>query len=226
MVESRPSVLCVDGDRDIAETVQAILTDEGYTVSCLYDLTDDQLMRAVGRLEPDVILLDSANPEAYSPAWELARTIHERSRPVPVVMFTAHLLAVQEAEAAESERATAAHFAAVLPKPFHLDDLLRAVASATKASIPFDRTRAGESARTRALVAALKQQGATDVRPSAMREWAMFRDRQDALVQFYWWQIAGVYLVGRYDEEGILKLLGQVVDRDAAIELALPRELP
>lgn len=39
--------------------VQAILVDEGYLVSALYDLTDDALLRAVGRLEPDVVLLDS-----------------------------------------------------------------------------------------------------------------------------------------------------------------------
>lgn len=53
------SVLCVDDDRDVAEVVQAVLTDEGYKVSCLYELEDEALLRAVGRLEPDVVLLDS-----------------------------------------------------------------------------------------------------------------------------------------------------------------------
>jgi CheY-like chemotaxis protein len=32
-----PSVLCVDDHRDIAEIVQAVLVDEGYAVSCLYE---------------------------------------------------------------------------------------------------------------------------------------------------------------------------------------------
>ena len=55
-----------------------------------------------------------------------------------------------------------------------------------------------------------------------MREWALFRDRTDRLVQLYWWQDRGVYQVGRYNNDGVMKMLGQFVDRDAAIELALP----
>jgi CheY-like chemotaxis protein len=45
MTQPRPSILCVDDDRDVVEVVQAILEDEGYAVSCLYDLTDDALGR-------------------------------------------------------------------------------------------------------------------------------------------------------------------------------------
>jgi hypothetical protein len=55
-----------------------------------------------------------------------------------------------------------------------------------------------------------------------MREWALFRDRRDRLFQLYWWQRRGVYQVGRYRDSGQLVLLGQFVDRDAAIEVALP----
>ena len=217
-----PSVLCVDDDRDVAEVVQAILTDEGYRVSCLYELADDALLRTVGRLEPDVVLLDSAQEIDYGESWNLAGAIHHRSRPISVLMFTANPGDIAEAEEATTTRATGAGFAGVVPKPFHIDELLVAVAKAAGRSHPFDRSRAGEERRTKELVDALEGRGATEVNPSTMREWAIFRDRRGTLVQLYWWQQRGVYQVGRYDEGGQMTMLGQFVDRDAAIEIALP----
>ncbi len=216
------SVLCVDDDRDVAEVVQAILNDAGYAVSCLYELADDALLRMVGRLEPDVILLDSASAMDYGDSWELAAAITHRRRPVPVVMFSAHSPAATEASEGESPRAEAAHFAAVVLKPFDLDELLTAVATAAGRSTPFDHSEAADASRTDELVAALQARGATDVRPSRMREWALFRDGKGRLVQLYWWQNRGVYQVGRYRDNGRLVMLGQFVDRDAAIEVALP----
>lgn len=215
------SVLCVDDDRDVAEVVQAILEDEGYAVSCLYELADDALLRAVGRLEPDVILLDSASAVDYGDSWRLAAAITDRRRSVPLVMFTAHSADVAEASSG-SARAQAAGFAAIVPKPFHLDELITAVATAAGRSTPFDHTEAADARRTDELVAALQARGATDVRPSRMREWALFRDAKGRLVQIYWWQRRGVFQVGRYRDSGQLVMLGQFVDRDAAIEVALP----
>ena len=215
------SVLCVDDDRDVAEVVQAVLEDEGYAVSCLYELADDALLRAVGRLEPDVILLDSASSADYGASWELAAALTNRRRPVPVVMFTAHGAAVAEASAG-SARTQAAGFAAILPKPFHLDELITAVATAAGRSTPFDQSEAADAGRTNELVASLQARGATEVRPSRMREWALFRDAKGRLVQIYWWQNRGVFQVGRYRDSGELVMLGQFVDRDAAIEVALP----
>ncbi len=216
------TILCVDDDRDMAEIVQAVLIDEGYAVSCLYALEDDAVLRAVGRLEPDCILLDSDSPSEYGMSWQLAADMAERQRPVPVVMFTAHANAIEEADKGESERAVKARFAAILPKPFHLDDLLVKVATAVGRSVPFDRSDAAEAERTKELVKALRARGATDIQPSTLREWALFRDRGGALSQLYWWQQRGVYQVGRYDEDGVLRMLGQFVERDAAIEIALP----
>lgn len=216
------SVLCVDDDRDVAEVVQAILEDDGYAVSCLYDLGDDALLRAVGRLEPDVVLLDSATGVEYGGSWDLASTIASRPRPVPVVMFTAHSADATEATEGASARARAAHFAAIVLKPFDVDELLAAVATAAGRSSPFDRSEAGDTRRTDELVAALQARGATDVRPSRMREWALFRDGERRLLQIYWWETRGVYQLGRYRDNGQLAMLGHFVDRDTAIELALP----
>lgn len=216
------SVLCVDDDRDVAEVVQAILQDEGYTVSCLYELADDALLRAVGRLEPDVILLDSASAKDYGGSWDLAAVITHRRRPVPLVMFSAHSADAAEASEGESARAEAAQFAAVVLKPFNLDELITAVATAAGRATPFDHSETADARRTDELVASLQARGATDVRPSRMREWALFRDAKGRLVQIYWWQKRGVFQVGRYRDSGQLVMLGQFVDRDAAIEVALP----
>ena len=216
------SVLFVDDDRDVADVMQAILEDDGYTVSCLYDLADEALLRAVGRLEPDVILLDDASATDYGGSWALASAIAERRRPVPVVMLTRSSGDVTEAAEATSSRAAAAHFAATVLKPFDLDELLTAVATAAGRSVSFDRSEAGDERRSDELVAALDARGATDVRPSRMREWALFRDNRGRLLQIYWWQSRGVFQVGRYRETGQLAMLGQFADRDAAIDIALP----
>ena len=76
MAPPRPSVLCVDDDRDVVEVVSAILEDEGYAVSSLYDFTRDALLRTIGRLEPEAILLDSAANGGYDASWGLAASIN------------------------------------------------------------------------------------------------------------------------------------------------------
>ena len=215
-------VLCVDADRDIAEILSAVLTDETYEVSLLYDVAADAVLRAVGRIEPDVVLLDTSGSTDYGEGWQIAASIHARPRPVPVLMFTAHRREAAEARAGTSLRSRAAAFVGVVPKPFELDDLLVAVAAAALGSTPFDQSKRAENRRTRELVAALQGKGATNIKPSALREWALFNDRDGNLVQLYWWQLRGVYQVGRYDDEGVLLLLGQVLDRDLAIDLVLP----
>ncbi len=222
MTQPRPSILCVDDDRDVVEVVQAILEDEGYAVSCLYDLTDDALLRTIGRLEPDAVMLDGFAATSFGDSWDLAAGIRNRPRPVPVVMFTAHARDVAEAEEATTDRAKEAGFAAILPKPFSLDELVETVARAVGRSEPFDRSRGAEESRTRELVRELEARGATEVRPSKMREWALFRDRDGAWRQLYWWQGRGLYQLGRYQENGELVMIGQFIDRAAALELALP----
>jgi CheY-like chemotaxis protein len=217
----RARVLCVDDDRDIAEIVQAVLSDEGYEVSCLYASSPDILARTVGMLEPDCVLLDGGSSEDYGKGWEEAAALGVRRRPVPVVMFTAHHREAPEAREDTTERARGAGFAEIVEKPFDLDALLAAVARAVGKSVPFRRGPTAEARRTNALVKALEQAGATEVRPSTLREWATFRDASGCLVQLYWWQARGVYQVARYTDEGEMRMIGQLVDRDAAIALAM-----
>jgi CheY-like chemotaxis protein len=192
-------------------------------VSCLYEVRDDSLRRVVAQIEADCVLLDGVPGSEYG-SWESAAWMDHRGRAIPVVMFTAHRMAVAEAEEGISERAKQAGFAAVVGKPFSLDELLEAVATAVGKSQPFDRGPQAEAARTRALVDALHAAGALEIAPSERRECATFRNADGVLHQVYWWQGRGVYQLGRYGQDGTMSMVGQFTDLHAAIGMALKHE--
>jgi CheY-like chemotaxis protein len=217
-----PVVLIVDDDHDIGELVRGILSDEGYAASCVYQQTAAAIDAAVGRLEPDCILLDSMSGRDYGEAWDQARRLHERGRSVPVIMFTAHADAVREALANRTERSQAASFVGVVGKPFDLDDLLAVVAQATGQSVPFDRSVEADVRRTEALVDTLRVRGGRDIHTSTLREWVIFRLPNGRWAQLYWWQALGVYYAGAYREDGaVMEPLGQFTDLQVAVECAL-----
>lgn len=134
----RPRVLCVDDDRDIGATVQAILGDEGYDVTCLFEITDGALRQVIGDLKPDCVLLDSTSRTDYGDSWGIASWIHKLARSIPVVMFSAHQADSREAIAHLTERAQEAGFAAVVLKPFSIDQLVDAVSIAVARPRPLD----------------------------------------------------------------------------------------
>lgn len=123
-------VLLVDDDADVADVVLAILTDDGYAVSVLVDTSHDAILAAVGRQEPDCVLLDGSTGIEYGSSWADAAYLAARERSIPTIMFTAHVSDLKEARLGQSERARMADFAAVVEKPFDLDHLLEAVAAA------------------------------------------------------------------------------------------------
>jgi DNA-binding response OmpR family regulator len=215
-------VLIVDDDRDIGDLVHAILTDEGFAVSLLHHQTPDAIRVSVNQLEPDCILLDGASPEEYGPSWAEAAWLSHRDRPVPVVMFTAHRAAMDEAEANESERSREAGFSAILPKPFDIDQLLDAVGQAVGSARPFDGTEVGDHERTATLVRRLEQAGATEIHASTRREWASFTTPTGAFLQVYWWQRDGVYYLVRFAQTGgKIGPVGRFYDLGAAISVAM-----
>jgi DNA-binding response OmpR family regulator len=217
----------IDDDADVADVVLAILTDEGYLVSTLTDAAHDSILVAVGQQEPDCILLDGSHTAEYGSSWAEAAYLAARARSVPTIMFSAHVGDVREAREGETDRAYAAGFAAVVAKPFALDELLTAVATACGRSEPFNQSAEGDRERTVALVRRLRQERATDIRTSDRREWATFRPKDaDAICQLYWWQRMGVYLVGSYQDEGTLKRIGHFFELEAAIAAALAAEAP
>lgn len=214
-------ILVIDDDRDVGEVVTAILSDEGYEVSTLDHISDETVRAAIGRLEPDCILLDGVDAVEYAESWATAAEVSHRPRPIPTVMFTAHAADAAEAREATSQRAVEAGFTAVLRKPFHLDELVDTVERAVATSVPFNHSVRAEHARTRELVARLTAAGARDVRPSTRREWANFRNAAGDEMQVYWWQAGGSYLVARYSTDGArLELVGHYFDLEAAVRAA------
>jgi DNA-binding NtrC family response regulator len=215
-------VLVIDDDRDIGEIVHAILTDAGFRVSVLAQVQSDAIRVAVGQQEPDCVVLDGEGLVGYGTSWVDAEWMHVRGRRVPVIMFTVDVRAVQEAREATSRRSEAAAFAAILSKPFDVDELVDHVAQAVDQAIPFDLSSHGEIHRTSQLRQKLEAAGAREIRTSMRREWANFRTQDGTLVQIYWWQRDGVYYVLQLAESGRrVDQVGRFYDLDAAIALAM-----
>ena len=225
-MESTPGgagrVLVVDDDEALCDLVHAVLTDEGHAVTVLCGAGSEAVRAAVGQLEPDCVLLDGQSPLGYGASWDDAAWLTARGRRVPVVMLSAQVADPPEAREGASQRSRAAGFSAVVAKPFELDELVAAVASAVGQPVPFDRSEAAEAGRTRALVAKLEAAGARDVKASARREWASFFTPDDTLVQLYWGQRDGVYFVMRHAESGgRIEQLGRFHDLSAAVAFAM-----
>jgi DNA-binding response OmpR family regulator len=215
-------VLIVDRDADLAELVAVLLRDAGYTVSTLQRVDHEAVATAVNRVEPDCILLDSENPTTYGRSWLEAAYLAARSRSIPTVMFATQTDDLREARQGASDRAMAANLAAVISKPFDLDELLDTVALACKGAVEFERGEAADRLRSAALAERLRAAGATDIRTSDRREWATFRFNEDGPIhQVYWWEQVGVYLLGRYNADAHLELLGQFLDLESAITAAM-----
>ena len=118
------SLLIVDDDDTTAALVAEVLSDEGFTVTHLGNTTSDAIRAAVNRLEPDVVLLDGSDKIGYSDSWANAAWLHERARPVAVLMFTSHATDLAEGQLGETERSQRAGFVGFVGKPFDLDMLL------------------------------------------------------------------------------------------------------
>jgi DNA-binding response OmpR family regulator len=124
----RGSVLIVEDDQDISQIVGEVLSDEGFVISKLADAHPIVIRAEVGRLESDVVLLDGGDATGYGSSWMNAAWMRGRSRPIPVIMFTAHTSELAEAKLGVSERSKKAAFVGFLSKPFDLRVLVETVA--------------------------------------------------------------------------------------------------
>jgi CheY-like chemotaxis protein len=124
----RGSVLIVDDDQDVSKIVAEVLSEEGFVISELRDAHPGAIQAEVARLEPDVVLLDGSEGRDYGYSWINAAWMRKRSRPIPVIMFTAHTTELAEAQLGVSERSKSAAFVGFLPKPFDLQVLVETVA--------------------------------------------------------------------------------------------------
>ena len=109
------TVLVVDDDTSILDTVSSILSGEGYDV--VSASTGQEALAAVARTRPLVILLDMRMP--VMDGWAVARAMREQGIKVPIVVMTAAESAKRWADEVGAE--------GYLAKPFGLDELLDTV---------------------------------------------------------------------------------------------------
>lgn len=109
------TVLVVDDDTSILDTVSAILSGEGYDV--VSAATGQEALAAVARKQPLLILLDMRMP--VMDGWAVARSLREQGINVPIVVMTAAESAKRWADEVGAE--------GFLAKPFGLDELLSTV---------------------------------------------------------------------------------------------------
>lgn len=115
MLQRERPILVIDDEPAILETVCDILIDEGYTVETAGDGAEALLL--LDRLVPALILLDMRMPGING--WELGRRLAKRGSTIPIVVMTA----AQDA----SRWATEIGAAAVLAKPFNVQELISIV---------------------------------------------------------------------------------------------------
>jgi CheY-like chemotaxis protein len=109
-------ILVVDDDDSIRQIVRFCLSDEGYRVS--EAANGEAALEALDAVNPELILLDLRMP--VMDGWEFARRYRLLPGPhAPIVAFVAALNATEECAELET--------AAILSKPFDLDELLAAV---------------------------------------------------------------------------------------------------
>lgn len=109
------TVLVVDDDTSILDTVTAILSGEGYEV--VSASSGQEALDAVARKRPRVILLDMRMP--IMDGWAVARALRSRGSSVPIVVMTAADSAKRWADEVGAQ--------GFLAKPFGLDELLAVV---------------------------------------------------------------------------------------------------
>jgi CheY-like chemotaxis protein/tetratricopeptide (TPR) repeat protein len=119
----RPTVLCVDDDRNLCQIIGKALTTEGYLVRMAHD--GDEALASLTEEPPDLVLLDLLLPkrDGFS-VLEAVRGLKGEAAKLPVVLLSGCLRSPEYVERAQALGANA-----LLTKPVPLEELLRTIAS-------------------------------------------------------------------------------------------------
>jgi two-component system, cell cycle response regulator DivK len=119
-------VLIVEDNELNRDMLTRRLTRRGLAVTCAADGLEG--IRLATEQPPDVILMDIGLP--VIDGWEVIRRLKaaEKTRPIPIVALTAHVLIEDQ------ERAFAAGCAGFVAKPIDMDALLSAIDQAAEGS--------------------------------------------------------------------------------------------
>ena len=112
---AKKSVLVIDDDLPIRGMLAAALRQHGFQVLLAGDGAEGH--RALTIHHPDVVLLDLAMPDVNG--WDFLQRIQESGHlgRIPVVVVSAHV-------SVQPQALLQMGVAAILPKPFHLPDLI------------------------------------------------------------------------------------------------------
>jgi two-component system response regulator VicR len=81
------TILIIDDDKDIIETMTALLEYEKYRIHSAE--TVELGMEMIEEVKPDVILLDIMFPEKKTKGFDAAKDIKSRYPKLPLIVFTA-----------------------------------------------------------------------------------------------------------------------------------------
>jgi CheY-like chemotaxis protein len=116
-----PSILVVDDDRDVAESLEMLLEAEGYSVRLAYDGREG--LARVHAMKPDLIVLDVEMPLLDGPGMALQLLIQDNGfESIPIVLVSG--------SSALSAIASRVGTTYAVSKPFNVDDFLALVARA------------------------------------------------------------------------------------------------
>ena len=113
------SIMIVDDDEDIRDTLRYLLEDSGYTVVTARN-GSDALDRLHEGARPAVILLDLMMPVMDGYQFVTEKVKHAALAPIPIIVVTA--------DGNANEKAESIGAVSFLRKPFSLDTVLRTVA--------------------------------------------------------------------------------------------------
>jgi CheY-like chemotaxis protein len=116
MQPPNPTILVVDDDQAILQTVAEILTDEGYHV--LTASHGAEALEVLTHTSPQLILLDMRMPEMDG--WQFAKSLTSIQQTIPLIVMTAAQNAHQWAREVQA--------AGYVAKPFDLPELLDTIA--------------------------------------------------------------------------------------------------
>lgn len=120
MTSPAHTLLVVDDDPDILEVLRLMLEGEGYRVQTAS--TGQQMQHLLQVSQPDLVLLDFLL--SGTDGRVLVRQLQSQpsTASIPILMFSAHPLAQEEAQLMGVD--------GFIAKPFEMDDVLAAVAAA------------------------------------------------------------------------------------------------
>jgi CheY-like chemotaxis protein len=116
MLPPNPTILIVDDDQAILQTVAEILTDEDYHV--LTAANGAEALEVLAHASPQLILLDMRMPGMDG--WQFAQVLRSKQHTIPLIVMTAAQNAHQWAKEV--------HATGYVAKPFDLPELLDMIA--------------------------------------------------------------------------------------------------